>query len=153
MAPIFWLGAPLRAYPEVKAAIPGRRARLDFLIDQGLRIAAAPASSRRMVRRLQWLASAETALVQPLPIPSLIITGEAALERVVPPDATLAYRTWLPDARVVTMPGTGHGGTVTRPEEFARHVADWLLSLPPARPAPQTPARPAQEPPRAHRVS
>jgi pimeloyl-ACP methyl ester carboxylesterase len=138
MAPIFWLGAPLRAYPEVKAAIPGWRARLDFLVEQGLRIAKAPASSRRMVRRLRWLASAETALDRPLSIPSLIITGEPSLERVVPPDATLTYRTWLPNARVVTMPGTGHGGTVTQPREFAQRVGEWLQSL---------------ESPRAHRVS
>jgi pimeloyl-ACP methyl ester carboxylesterase len=137
----------------VKAAIPGRRARLDFLIDQGLKIAAAPASSRRLARRLRWLASAETALDRPLPVPSLIVTGEAALERVVPPEATLVYRTWLPDARVVTMPGTGHGGTVTQPREFAHYVAEWMQSLPPARPAPRPPSSPLQESPRAHRVS
>jgi pimeloyl-ACP methyl ester carboxylesterase len=154
MAPVFWLGAPLRAYPEVKAAIPSRRERLDFLIDQGLKVAAAPASSRRMVRRLRWLASAGTALDRPLPIPSLIVTGEPALERVVPPEATLAYRTWLPDATVVTIPRTGHGGTVTRPQEFARCVGDWLASLPPTRPSRRMPAPPIpQEPPRAHRVS
>ena len=96
----------------------------------------------------------EYALDRPLPIPSLIVTGEPALERVVPPDATLAYRTWLPDATVVTMPRTGHGGTVTRPQEFARCVGDWLASLPPARSSrrPSAPPMP-QEPPRAHRVS
>jgi pimeloyl-ACP methyl ester carboxylesterase len=153
MAPIFWLGAPLRAYPEVKAAIPGRRARLDFLVGQGLTIAAAPASSRRMVRRLRWLASTETALDGPLPIPSLIVTGEAALERVVPPEATLAYRTWLPDARVVTMPGTGHGGTVTQPRQFAQYVGEWLRSLSPAPAASRPSSSPVQESPRAHRVS
>jgi pimeloyl-ACP methyl ester carboxylesterase len=153
MAPIFWLGAPLRAYPEVKAAIPGRRARLDFLIEQGLRIAAAPASSRRMARRLKWLAAAETALDRPLPIPSLIVTGVPALERVVPPEDTLAYRTWLPNARVVTLPGTGHGGTITRPREFAERVGEWLQSLSSARSAPDPQPTLVQERPRAHRIS
>ncbi|MGE0813683.1 MAG: alpha/beta fold hydrolase [Vicinamibacterales bacterium] len=135
MAPAFWLGAPFRIYPELKSAIPDARRRLTFMAGQGLRIAAAPASSRRMIRRLRWLSAAKTTLDHPIDVPALIVVGEPALERVVPPDATLAYRAWLPRASVVTLTGTGHGGTVTRAGEFAAHVAAWMQHLPPARPA------------------
>lgn len=152
MAPVFWLGAPFRTYPEVKAAIPQPRARVGFLVDQGWRIATAPPSSGRMVRRLQWLRGSASALTKPLDLPSLIVTGEPALERVVPPEATLEYLRWLPAARVVTLSGTGHGGTVTRPLEFADHVRRWLhQQVPPAHAA--RPGGAAQEFVRAHRVS
>lgn len=134
MAPVFWLGAPLRAYPEVRAAIPKVSDRLRFLAEQGTRIAKAPASSARMVRRLRWLASSRFALDRPLDVPALVVTGEPALERVVPPEATLAYTTWLPHASVVTLPRTGHGGTITQPDAFAGHVGRFLMQLAPARP-------------------
>ena len=62
-------------------------------------------------------------------MPALIVTGEAGLERVVPPEDTLRYRAWLPHARVETMARTGHGGTVTRAGEFARLIADFLRDL------------------------
>ena len=130
MAPAFWLGAPVRAYPELKAAIPSGRDRWHFVVDHGLRIAGAPASSARMVRRLRWLSSGRFSLDHPIDIPALIVTGEPGLERVVPPEDTLRYRAWLPHARVVTMAHTGHAGTVTRAEEFARLIADFMLESP-----------------------
>ena len=46
---------PVRVYPELKAAFPGGRDRWQFVVDHGLRIAGAPASSARMARRLRWL--------------------------------------------------------------------------------------------------
>ena len=130
MAPAFWLGAPVRTYPELKAAFPDGRDRWHFVIDHGLRIAAAPASPTRMARRLRWLAAARFSVDQIIDVPALIVTGEPELERVVPPEDTLRYRAWLPHARVATMPHTGHAGTVTKAGEFARLVADFMLDLP-----------------------
>lgn len=130
MAPAFWLGAPVRAYPELKAAIPDGRARWAFVVEQGRRIAGAPPSSARMARRLRWLAAGRFRLHDPIDVPALIVTGEPGLERVVPPEDTLRYRTWLPHARVETMARTGHAGTVTRADEFARLIANFLLDLP-----------------------
>lgn len=152
MAPVFWLGAPLRAYPEVHAAIPGAGERLRFLATQGLRIAKAPASSARMVRRLRWITSSPFALDRPIDVPAMLVTGEARLERVVPPEATLAYKTWLPDASVVTLANTGHGGSITQPDTFAAHVGRFLMRLAPARPLAST-SRHLQEPMRAYGVS
>lgn len=152
MAPVFWLGAPLRAYPEVHAAIPGTADRLRFLASQGVRIAKAPASSARMVRRLRWVTSSTFALDRPLGVPAMLVTGEAHLERVVPPEATLAYKTWLPHASVVTLARTGHGGTITQPDAFAAHVGRFLMQLAPARPSAAA-ARSQQEHTRAYGVS
>lgn len=152
MAPVFWLGAPLRAYPEVHAAIPRAGERLRFLATQGARIAKAPASSARMVRRLRWITSSDFSLNHQLDVPAMLVTGETRLERVVPPEATLAYKTWLPQASVVTLDRTGHGGTITQPEAFASHVGRFLMHLAPARPHASA-SRPDQEPTRAYGVS
>lgn len=148
MAPVFWMGAPVRAYVELKAALPGGRDRWQFAIDHGLRVAGAPASSSRIVRRLRWLDTARFSLDCPLDVPALIVTGEPALERVVPPADTLTYRRWLPRARVVTMARTGHIGSVTKAREFADSVAGLLADVP----GRSTP-RPPSEIARAHRVS
>jgi len=123
LAPAFWLGAPLRVYPELKTALPLARDRWHFVRHHGLRVATTPASTARMARRLHWLHDARFTLDHTIDLPALIVTGDAALERVVPPGDTLTYRTWLPSATVVTLPGTGHCGTVTRPADFAAAVA------------------------------
>lgn len=129
LAPAFWLGAPWRAYPELKAAIPGVRSRLRFAVSQGLRVVAAPPSSGRMARRLRWLQQAQFGLDRPVDVPALVVTGEPDLERVVPPRQTAEYLAWLPQARAVTMRGTGHAGTITRSHEFAALVGDFAASL------------------------
>jgi pimeloyl-ACP methyl ester carboxylesterase len=130
MAPLFWLGAPLRAYPELKAALPSVRERWHFVFDHGRRIVAAPASSARMVRRLRWLETARFSLDHRIDVPALIVTGEPDLERVVPPADTLKFRAWLPEARVVTLAHTGHNGCVTRARDFAAAVAGLVAELP-----------------------
>ena len=128
-AAAFFLGAPLRTYPELKAAFPAMSARLRFALAQGLRVVAAPPSSGRMARRLQWLQQAHFELHHPLDLPALVVTGEPGLERVVPPDLTAEYLAWLPRARAVTMSGTGHAGTVTRSREFAALVGEFAAAL------------------------
>jgi pimeloyl-ACP methyl ester carboxylesterase len=143
MAPVFWAGAPMRV-------MPGDRWR--FILDHGLRIARSPASSARMARRLRWLTAARCSTSSPLDVPALIVTGEDALERVVPPEATRQFQRWLPDARVVTLAHTGHNGTVMRAREFSAAVGEFLAALP------AHVERPGQQPPsseivRAHRVS
>jgi pimeloyl-ACP methyl ester carboxylesterase len=50
------------------------------------------------------------------------VTGEPALDRVVPVDVTHEYLRMWPEARLATIAHTGHLGLITRPEEFARIV-------------------------------
>jgi pimeloyl-ACP methyl ester carboxylesterase len=52
-------------------------------------------------------------------VPTMIVTGEESLERVVPPRMTREYLTIWPHARVETLARTGHLGIITRPEDFA----------------------------------
>jgi pimeloyl-ACP methyl ester carboxylesterase len=82
-----------------------------------------------MARRLRWLQAAHSALDHTIDIPALLVTGEAELERVVPPSQTVEYLSWLPHASVVTLQGTGHGGTVTRSREFAALVGKFAVEV------------------------
>jgi len=126
MTPAFLLGAPFRAYPEIRAAFPDGRARWRFMTAHGRRVASAPTSPLRMVRRLRWLDGLRFSTSGPLDLPAAIVTGEDALEKVVPPAETRRYRQWLPQAPVITLAHTGHIGTVTRAHEFAECVAGVL---------------------------
>lgn len=123
LAPVFWAGAPLRVYPELKASLPHLSDRWHFALSQGRAILRAPASSARMVARLRLLETTTFSEQHPIDLPSLIVTGEAGLERVVPPADTLQYKHWLPSATVVTLPHTGHNGCVMRAHDFATAVA------------------------------
>jgi pimeloyl-ACP methyl ester carboxylesterase len=55
-------------------------------------------------------------------VPTLVITGDAGLDRVVPVAATHEYVKMWPHAGTATLARTGHLGSITRPDEFARLV-------------------------------
>jgi pimeloyl-ACP methyl ester carboxylesterase len=128
MTPAFVLGAPFRLYPECRAAFPDVGDFWRFVTQQGRRVLSAPPSTPRMARRLRWLTAGQFSTFRPIPVPALIVVGEAALERVVPTLDTLRYRAWLPHAQIATLAHTGHSGTVTRAGDFARLVADFITS-------------------------
>jgi pimeloyl-ACP methyl ester carboxylesterase len=58
--------------------------------------------------------------------PTLIVTGDPALERVVPVRLTREYLGIWPQARFVTIARTGHLGLITRPDEFTGIVAPFV---------------------------
>ena len=51
--------------------------------------------------------------------PTLVVTGEPALDRVVPVAGTLEYLQLIPGARHVTLERTGHLGVVSRPRALS----------------------------------
>ena len=58
--------------------------------------------------------------------PTLIITGERNLDRVVPVDGTLGYLPLIPGARHRTLERTGHLGSVTTPDAFAAMIREFV---------------------------
>lgn len=121
--PLFVASSPFRMAPEVRAALPEWGARLRFLAAQTWRIARAPLVPWRAAPRLRELArlhlEADAARVRP---PVLVVTGEEALDRVVPVAISRQYLALCPGARAVTLARTGHIGIVTAPERFAEIV-------------------------------
>ena len=58
--------------------------------------------------------------------PTLVITGEPPLDRVVPVESTREYVRLIAGAQYEMMEGTGHLGIVTQPDRFARIVSAFI---------------------------
>ena len=55
-------------------------------------------------------------------VPTLVVTGDPSLDRVVPVTLSHEYVRIWPHAQVATIANTGHLGLITRPDDFARIV-------------------------------
>lgn len=122
--PLFAASAMWRMWPEVAAARGGWLPGLSWLAGHLLRrVLPAPASPRRMQRRLRlWLAADRLADCRAVAVPTLVISGDPRLDRVVPADSTREFATAIRGATFHTLERTGHIGLVTRPERFAEVV-------------------------------
>jgi pimeloyl-ACP methyl ester carboxylesterase len=125
LAPLFCVSS-LRLYREVAAARDGFWDGVSSTLRHGLNVATHPFNARRMAQRALMASTLEWSALKTVHVPTLVVTGEPALDRVVPPALTLEYLRWWPHARHVTLARTGHLGLITRPQEFARIVAAFL---------------------------
>jgi pimeloyl-ACP methyl ester carboxylesterase len=117
--PLFVVTAAGRARAELLAALPAFRDRLRFTVVQGARVALAPTSPMKMARRIAWSRAHRFADLRGVNPPTLIVTGEPELDRVVPVDVTRRYLEDFAGSEHVVLKRTGHNGLVTRPDAFA----------------------------------
>jgi len=122
LLPVFLLGA-LRLYPEIAAASTHWWAGIAASVRQGTRALTHFPAPGRMARRAAITAEAALDGLAGVRVPTLVVTGEAGLDRVVPTALTAEYTRIWPHAQGVTLAHTGHLGLVTRPEVFAGAVA------------------------------
>jgi pimeloyl-ACP methyl ester carboxylesterase len=61
--------------------------------------------------------------------PTLVVSGEPSLDRIVPPEGTAAYAQLISGARVALIENSGHLGYITRPAAFHAIVAGFLQTL------------------------
>jgi pimeloyl-ACP methyl ester carboxylesterase len=116
----FVTGAPGRLWAEISAALPARRDRWRAAAGYLWSVAASPASPARMLARVRCLVGHDFAAdAARIAAPTLVITGEAGLDRVVPVDGTREWAAAIRGARAVTLERTGHIGLITRPSAFA----------------------------------
>jgi pimeloyl-ACP methyl ester carboxylesterase len=125
LAPLFCLSS-LRLYKEIAAAGPGFWHGISAALGHGLNVATHPFDARRMARRALLATGLDAAVLRTVQVPTLLVTGEPSLERVVAPSLTLEYQRVWPHARHVTLTRTGHLGIITRPREFASIVTSFL---------------------------
>jgi pimeloyl-ACP methyl ester carboxylesterase len=59
--------------------------------------------------------------------PTLLITGEPSLDRVVKVASTLELLELIPHARHAVLRGTGHVGIITKPREFVSLLGNGSL--------------------------
>jgi pimeloyl-ACP methyl ester carboxylesterase len=126
-APAFVLTSPLRVWPEISAALPTIADRAGFFVRQTLRCAAAPMNPALMASRIR---SAEASDFRGdcarIVAPTLVVTGEEGLDRVVPVRSTRTYASLIPRADYVMLTGTGHMGLLTQPARFADVVSGFV---------------------------
>jgi 3-oxoadipate enol-lactonase len=123
-APAFIFTAPRRIGPELRAALPVWRERVRFSAGHFSRAARTGISPTRMARRMAITRTVDFVdACRRITIPTLIVTGEPGLDRVVPVDQTRRYEQLIAGAELVTLERTGHMGTITRPRRFAELVA------------------------------
>lgn len=126
--PAFLAETPLRLAPEMSAALPSLRDRAAFSIGQVAKLWRAPLSVRGLAQRARLLRRIDVERdCARVSAPTLVITGERALDRVVPVDGTARYARLIAGAQLVAIERTGHLGCNTRPQEFARLVHEFVL--------------------------
>ena len=126
-APAFFLGATERLWTEIAGALPDAAERFTRLAGYIREISLHPASPAAMARRVRALEGCDfVANARALAAPTLVMTGEERLDRVVPVSGTREYLTLITGATLVTLRGTGHIGLVTKPREFAQAIADFV---------------------------
>jgi pimeloyl-ACP methyl ester carboxylesterase len=128
LSPVFAISAPVRLYPEIRAALPAAGPRFRFVARAAAKVVTAPASPRRMARRLRWALAHDFAGLDRIAAPALVVTGEAGLDRVVPTRETGRYAA-LRSVRQETLARTGHIGLVTRPAAFAELIGGFAKEV------------------------
>jgi pimeloyl-ACP methyl ester carboxylesterase len=124
--PLFLAESPFRLRKEMAAAFPQRRARWRFTRGQLATLATSPLSPTRMAARAALIATTEVIDdCASVAAPTLVVTGDRELDRVVSVDSTRAYLDLIPGARHVTLERTGHLGSITRPDAFAALVREF----------------------------
>jgi pimeloyl-ACP methyl ester carboxylesterase len=125
--PLFIAETPWRLRHEVRVAIPDARARRRFAFEALRTLLTARLSLSRMAARARVVAQpgleSDCAAVT---APTLVLTGEAHLDYVVPVEGAAEYQRLIAHARRAVLPSTGHLGSITRPHEFASLVRNFV---------------------------
>jgi pimeloyl-ACP methyl ester carboxylesterase len=128
--PVFAVEAPLRLGAELRAAFPRWRDRLRFTRSQLPLLVRRPLSPARMARRARLISTVDTRrLCAQVTAPTLVVTGEPALDHVVPAGRSLEYAAIIRGARQAVLERSGHLGTITRPDAFAEIVRAFVRDI------------------------
>jgi pimeloyl-ACP methyl ester carboxylesterase len=126
LSPLFML-ASLRMYREIAAAASGGLGGMRAALGHGGNVLRHLFSPTRMAARVARLGDQRLiADLRALKVPTLVVTGEAELDRVVPVQRTREYLAMWPHAVEATIARTGHLGLITRPEAFADVVVPFI---------------------------
>jgi pimeloyl-ACP methyl ester carboxylesterase len=129
-SPLFFAGSIQRFWPELCVTHPDLGSRLRFCASTVSRIVAAPAVPSRMSVRAKLMAAesfeADCARVS---APTLVVTGERNLDKVVKHDETLEYLHLIKGARHELFDNTGHLGIVSAPGRFAEILSKFVRRI------------------------
>ena len=126
-APLFFAGVPGRLRAELTEAFTDRRELVRFAWDQMRTFLRAPIVPSRMAGRAKMIGPATRTIdFAAIAAPTLIVTGEPRLDRVVPVEGTSEYLDVIRGSRLARLEHTGHFGCLTHPRELAAVVRAFL---------------------------
>jgi pimeloyl-ACP methyl ester carboxylesterase len=121
--PLFALRASRTLFREIRRARPSWSARLRLTAEYSRRALTAPVSPTQMAGWVRAFVGTDiTSDCRAITAPTIVVTGEHDLDRVVPVETTMEYVELIGGARHVILQDTGHVGVVTKPEQFAELV-------------------------------
>ena len=127
LAPVFAAQTPFRLGPEIWRAHDHVGDLLAFSGRYLAHVALSPFSPVAMAERLRLMSTIDfEADCRRVTVPTLVLTGEPALDRVVSVDGARSYVDRIAGARHATLERTGHIGLVTRPDRFAEVVGPFV---------------------------
>ena len=127
--PVFALSSPFRLYPELVSAFPNLVKRGSFAMRYLHRVTRYPLSPTRMAARVRLLSEVDFAEdCLHVTAPTLVVTGEPGLDRVVPVAGTREYIAAISGASYEQLTGTGHVGLITKPDRFRKIVGSFVTA-------------------------
>jgi pimeloyl-ACP methyl ester carboxylesterase len=128
LSPLFLI-ASTRMYKEIAAAHDGVLSGMGAAARHAINALTHMFSPARMARRVHLLDPVQLGRdLERVNVPTLVMTGDEALDRVVPTRLTQEYLRIWPHAQRATIARTGHLGLITRPRAFATAVAPFVES-------------------------
>jgi pimeloyl-ACP methyl ester carboxylesterase len=127
--PYFGARATRRLVPELYRARSTwrRRARLTFEhLRRVYRAPIDPVHSAQWAR--EWRAFDLTEECRRIRTPTLVLTGEPGLDRVVRVEHSREYLHLIPGATSIVLAGTGHLGFITKPSRFAEIAGQFIYA-------------------------
>jgi 3-oxoadipate enol-lactonase len=130
LGPLFLVETPWRLRDELRVTFENRRGRWAYQRRVLRTLLSAPVSLTSMAARARMIERADSRTdCARITAPTLVVTGERHLDRVVPVDGSSEYARLIRGAQATTIERTGHLGSVTRPEEFAAMVERFVRSV------------------------
>lgn len=125
--PYFAARGLVRLLPEFYHSRESWHARYRFGMEHATRVFEAPLEPRRMARWVrEWQRHDLTADCKTISAPTLIVTGESNLDRVVPVRDSKKYLNLIQGSTHKVLQGTGHLGVVTRPYRFSELAGQFI---------------------------
>jgi pimeloyl-ACP methyl ester carboxylesterase len=124
-APMFLLRAPGRVLPEIIDGLPTWRERVRFGVTQLARVARTGMWPPRMAARMRIAQQVDFfEACRRITMPTLVVTGQPGLDRVVPAEETWKYLKLIPGSELLRLRG-GHACCVMQPRTFANAFVSW----------------------------
>lgn len=112
---------------ELKAGLPRRWDRFKFVIRAALTGLRYPPSPHLMANRVRLMEAVDLAQdASRVTAPTLIVTGEPGIERVVPIESTKQYLAYIPNSRYEMIDNAGHTVSLIQPERLARITSEFI---------------------------